>query len=154
MVRKKNLGGKNLGQKYFVPNQLVVKNNLFPRVYKIENTKLKCVLWIALSSTSQKIHLIVGGVYVPGPSSKFSDIHDYDIISEDIILLNQKYRCPFVLLGDFNSRTGNLDDLSKNNTVENEMNIEQMRHSLDQKTDTYGRNLITLCNDFNFGIFS
>ena len=114
-------------------------------MYKIENTKSKCILWIALGSASQKIHLIVGGVYVPGPSSKYSNIHDYDIISEDIILLNQKYRCPFVLLGDFNSRTENLDELSQNNTIEK-------RHSFDQKIDTYGRNLISLCNDFNFGI--
>ena len=124
-----------------------VKNNLFSTVYKIENTKSKCVLWIALGSTSQKILLIVGGVYIPGPSSKFSNIHDYDIISEDIILLNQKYKCPFVLLGDFNSRTGNLDNLSQNNTIEK-------RHSLDQKIDTHGRNLIALCNDFNFGILN
>ena len=131
-----------------------VKKELFPTIYKIENTKSKCILWIALGSTSQKIHLIVGGVYIPGLSSKFSNIHDYDIISEDIILLNQKYRCPFVLLGDFNSRTGNLDDLSQNNIIAKGLNIEQKRHSLDKKIDTHGRNLIALCNDFSFGILN
>ena len=133
---------------------VLVKTGLFPTIFKIENTKSKCIIWIALGFSIEKIQLIVGGVYIPGPSSKYSDIHDYDIISEDIILLNQKYRCPFVLLGDFNSRIGNLNELSQNNNKENGTNIEQKRQSLDRKIDTHGRKLIALCNDFNFGVLN
>ena len=33
MVRKKTWGEKNLGRKYFVPNQFLVKNNLVPNLW-------------------------------------------------------------------------------------------------------------------------
>ena len=134
-----------------------VKTGLFPTIFKIENTKSKCILWIALGFSPHKISLVVGGVYIPGCNSKFSHIYDYDIISEDIIFINSKFKCPFVLLGDFNSRTGKLDDfLSQNKAKEslNNMGLETQRFNLDEKIDTHGRNLINLCNDFNLCILN
>ena len=136
---------------------IFVKTNLFPSIFKIENTKSKCVLWVALGFTSQKIQLIVGGVYIPGSNSKFSDVNDYDIICEDIILLNTRYKCPFVLLGDFNSRTGKLDDLLLQNDAKQSLQnlgLDINRQNSDEKVDPYGRNLINLCNDLNFGILN
>ena len=134
-----------------------VKSGLFPTILKIENTKSKCVLWVALGFSPQKIQLIVGGVYIPGSNSKYSDANDYDIISEDIVALNSKYKCPFVLLGDFNSRTGKLDDFLLQNTAKESfqnLNIETKRYNCDDKIDGNGRNLINLCNDFNLGILN
>ena len=136
---------------------VLIKSGLFPTIQKIENTKSKCILWLALGFSPQKIQLIVGGVYIPGSTSKFSDANDYDIISEDMFTLNSKYKCPFVLLGDFNSRTGKLDDfLLQNTTKENfqKLNIETKRYNSDEKIDSNGRNLINLCNDFNLGILN
>ena len=49
---------------------------------------------------------------IPGESSKHVDRNDYDIICEDIVLLYAMYDCPFVLLGDFNSRTATLNDFA------------------------------------------
>ena len=134
-----------------------VKTGLFPTIFKIDGTKSKCILWVALGFSLQKIQLILGGVYIPGSNSKFSNVYDYDIICEDIIFLNSKYKCPFVLLGDFNSRTGKLDDfLSQNNAKEDlqKIGLETKRFNCDEKIDTNGRNLINLCNDFNFGILN
>ena len=136
---------------------LFVKTNLFPSTFKIENTKSKCILWVALGFSVQKVQIIVGGVYIPGASSKFNDVHDYDIICEDIMLLNSKYKCPFVLLGDFNSRTGKLDDILSQNLAKNSLQkfgLDFKRYSCDEKIDTNGRNLINLCNDFNLGILN
>ena len=136
---------------------IFVKKGLFPTIFKIENTKSKCILWVALGISLQNIQLIVGGVYIPGSSSKFSDVNDYDIISEDILFLNSKYGCPFVLLGDFNSRTGTLDDFQLQNDskeILQNLGLEINRYNCDKKTDTNGRNLVSLCNDFNFGILN
>ena len=136
---------------------IFVKKGLFPTIFKIENTKSKCILWVALGISLQNVQLIVGGVYIPGSSSKFSDVNDYDIISEDILFLNSKYGCPFVLLGDFNSRTGTLDDFQLQNDskeILQNLGLEINRYNCDKKTDTNGRNLVSLCNDFNFGILN
>ena len=94
-----------------------------------------CVLWTLLGSSQSNIHFIIGSVYVPGYNSKFANENDFDKISEDILAFREKYNCPFILMGDFNSRTGSTT-----------------RISMDKKIDTYGRNLITMCNDCNLKI--
>ena len=91
---------------------LLVKTGLFSNAKQIKNTKSKCVLWVALGMDQNTTSVIVGAVYIPGESSKHVDKSDYDIISEDIVTLYAMYNCPFVLLGDFNSRTSTLNDFS------------------------------------------
>ena len=84
----------------------------------------------------QEVVFIVGAVYIYCTSSIHNDDNEYDIISEDIVALHSQYDCPFVLLGDFNSRTGKLDDLvSQNHTKENffSLGLETERYNCDQK---------------------
>ena len=132
---------------------ILVKKGLFPYIKKIEKTKSKCILWIVLGLSPQKIFLIVGAVYIPCRSSIHNDKSDYDIVCEDIVSLYAKYDCQFVLLGDFNSRTGKLDDFLSQNLVRQrfeDLGLETERYNCDIKVDSNGRSLINMCNDLNF----
>ena len=63
----------------------------------------------------------------------------------------------FILLGDFNSRTGKLDDLLVQNDAKEclqNLGLDINRQNSDEKIDPQGRNLINLCNDLNFGILN
>ena len=99
-----------------------------------------CVLWVLLGHSESKLNFIVGSVYIPCYNSKFSNENDFDKISEDILVFREKYNCPVILKGDFNSRTGNLGD---SNTP---------RANKDEKIDTYGRNLVKMCKELNLKI--
>ena len=122
---------------------ILIKSGLFSYSQKLCG-KSKCVMWILLGSSETSLNFIIGAVYIPGYNSKFSDQNDFDIISEDILVFRDKYNLPFVLMGDFNSRTSNLNPT--NNPP------AHMRRSKDTKVDTYGRNLIKMCSDLNLTI--
>ena len=100
-----------------------------------------------LGSSEIKLHFINGAVYIPGYDSKFLDENDFDIISEDILTFREKFNIPIVLMGDCNSHTGNLGDgfISDSFSVTSRVNK-------DQKIDTYGRKLVTMCKDLNLKI--
>ena len=125
---------------------LMVKNDLFPFTKKLTATS-PCVLWVLLGSSESQIHFILGSVYIPGYNSKFADENDFDKISEDILGFREKYNCPSILMGDFNSRTGNLS-----NFLDTELCTATPRVNKDEKIDTYGRNLVKMCRDLNLKI--
>ena len=134
---------------------MLVKTRLFPYIQKMDKTKSKCILWVALGASHDVIYLIVGAVYIPCVSSIHNDVSDYDTISEDMVALHAKYNCPFLLLGDCNSRTGKLDDFLSQNSVKHtfqSLGLETKRYNCDEKVDVNGRHLIDLCNDLNLCI--
>lgn len=136
---------------------ILIKTGLFPFITKIKTTKSKCVLWIALGLSPQKIILVVGSIYIPCEGSIHNDPNDYPIICEDIVALYSKYDCPFVLLGDYNSRTGDLDDfLSQeiNKQKFQDLGLETERYNCDKKVDSNGRSLIKMCNDLSLCILN
>ena len=105
-------------------------------------------MWLLLGSSEVKLHFIVGAVYIPGYDSKFADENDFDIISEDILTFREKFNLPFIIMGDFNSRTDNLSDCHVNPDIF----PATPRVNQDKKLDTYGRKLITMCHDLNLKI--
>ena len=127
---------------------LLIKNGLFSFTKQLTGTS-SCVLWVLLGSSESNIHFIIGSVYIPGYNSKFSDENDFDKISEDVLSFGEKYNCPFILMGDFNSRTANLTD-----SLENNRGQPYLRISQDTKIDTYGRALINMCNLLNLKIIN
>ena len=134
---------------------MLVKTGLFPYIQKMDKTKSKCILWVALGASHNVIYLIVGAVYIPCVSSIHNDVSDYDTISEDMVALHAKYNCPFLLLGDCNSRTGKLDDFLSQNSVKQtfqSLGLETKRYNCDEKVDVNGRHLIDLCKDLNLCI--
>ena len=113
---------------------VLLKNNFFSYTKKLYG-KSKCVLWLLLGSSEVKLHFILGAVYVPGYDSKFSDENDFDIISEDVLSFREKFNLPFILMGDFNARTGNLTD-RQNTDSDTDSSPPIPRVSKDQKIDT------------------
>ena len=77
---------------------------------KIENTCSECILWIKLDKDVTGFELILGAVYLPCEGSIY---HHHDIFSDiarDLITLKSEFDVPVCLIGDFNARTGLLDD--------------------------------------------
>ena len=126
---------------------LLIKNEIFSYRKKL-NGKSPCVLWLLIGSSEHKLNFIIGSVYIPGYDSKFADQSDFDIISEDILTFRERYNCPFLLMGDFNARTGILDDSVDSSVTKH----ATPRTNADKKVDTYGRNLIKMCKDMNLKI--
>ena len=122
----------------------LIKNDVFTFSKKLSG-KSPCVLWLLLGSSERKINFIVGSIYIPCYGSKFSDENDFDKISEDLLLFGEKYNCPFILMGDYNSRTGNLPDVLDPSPL-------YARSNMDTKIDTHGRRLVKLCTEFNLKI--
>ena len=125
---------------------ILLKNDFFSYT-KILHGKSKCVFWLLLGSSEVNLNFIIGAVYIPGYDSKYSDEHDFDIISEDILNFQNKFNLPFLLMGDCNSRTGNMSDCLSADGLS-----PIPRLSKDQKIDTYGRKLVTMCRDLNLKI--
>ena len=132
---------------------ILIKNGLFAYTKKL-NAKSKCVMWVLLGSSECNLNLIIGSVYIPGYDSKFADPSDFDIICEDILTLQEKYNIPFILMGDFNARSGNLSDRPDHLDAHNTDLPVAPRFSKDKKVETYGRNLIKMCRDLNLKIIN
>ena len=109
--------------------------------------KSKCVLWLLLGTSEHNLLFIIGSVYIPGYNSKYADQNDFDIISEDILSFRNTYNCPFILMGDYNARTG---DLSANTDLSGP--VINVRRNCDKKVDVYGRNLVKMCKDLDLHI--
>ena len=79
---------------------VLLKKDYF-KYQKTLKGKSKCVLWILIGSSEQKLLFIIGSVYIPGYNSKFADQNDFDFISEDILSFRNTYKCPFFINGRF-----------------------------------------------------
>ena len=137
---------------------VLVKNGLFNYTQKLK-LKSKCVLWVALGASINNISFVIGAVYIPGDCSKFADPYDFEVICEDILTLKNKFNCPLIAMGDFNARSGKLNDFEDLSELDiqlkgqlEKIGITTDRFSLDKKIDTYGRNLIKMCNDSDLKI--
>ena len=131
---------------------LLIKSSVFTYRKKL-NTRSRCVLLYVLGSSESNINFIAGSVYVPGDGSKYADPNDFDIISEDLLTIQSKYNSPFILMGDFNARSGNLGDLIGDpDTNDVEFRPPTPRFSKDKKVDVHGRNLVKMCRDLNLKI--
>jgi hypothetical protein len=126
---------------------LLLKRDLFS-YKKILKGKSQCILWLLLGSSEYNLYFIIGSVYIPGYNSKFADENDFDIISEDILFFSEKYNCPFIIMGDYNARTGNLGDCV--DLVD--PTVTTYRSNNDKKVDSYGRNLIKMCKELDLRI--
>ena len=104
----------------------------FSQKMKLKST---CVLWVALGLSINNVYFVVGAVYIPGDCSKFADPNDFDLISEDILTLKNKFNSRIILLGDFNARTGNRSDfdLSSDYGVQLKDNLQKHGISIDRK---------------------
>ena len=133
----------------------------------IKGTNCEWVLWIKVSNFKNKYNFLLGSVYIPGETSVYHNSSVYDILLCDMLDLYSKYDLPFVLMGDFNSRTGNRSDLlpiekqvtvSTGYTDEHTNYIEQLELTIRSNSDNIlnknGQGLLSLCQTLNLRILN
>ena len=119
------------------------------------------VLWVKILDK-----FILGAAYIPHQNSIYHYSNIFDDIAFDISILKGKYELPFVMAGDFNSRTGlqvgALNDImileKQDDTLEehtynfpdivntlNSLNMPVKRNSNDIAKNDNGKNLMELC---------
>ena len=112
-------------------------------------------------------------MYIAPEGSKFHDVDVYDVLSEDIINISCSYAdLPICLIGDFNSRTGQLNDfLSFEDCISSEvgfdvvgskhvvteqsletLGIHTSRVNSDNFVNNNGRKLVELCKGMDLKI--
>ena len=153
----------NKSEKYRLPGvhglQVYIKNPFATHCSKINNIKFLCeaVLWIKISND-----LILGALYVPNQNSPYYCSQFFDDMALDICSIRTKYDLPLMLVGDFNSRTGTMNDIMLNETFDDvldisnflypnildtfkRLNIPISRTNKDRPTNNNGEDLIDLC---------
>ena len=125
-------------------------------------SKSDCAIWLQLRVPDSNCKLIIGSVYVPHEGSIHFDQGLFEDLCSDIVEFKAQHDEPILLMGDFNARTGSVDDfiLYDNNAAEicgidvhdYELNDEcintggvEERHNLDTFVNNNGKNLIELC---------
>ena len=83
------------------------KKHLCNDIIQIEKTNSMCVNWILIKNYD----FILGTVYIPPSNSEYYNDDLFDDIIDDMSYITSQYDKPYVLIGDFNARTGNIDDI-------------------------------------------
>ena len=115
------------------------------------------MIWIKIAET-----FILGALYLPYEGSIYYKRGVFEDLTMDICSIKSQYDLPLLLIGDFNSRTGLLNeiwmlethddllDLSYFNypdiiNIFNSLNIPIKRANKDKKTNNNGHKLIEMC---------
>jgi hypothetical protein len=148
---------------------ILVKNSISDYVTVLEETTSNCVLWLHIKQEVCGREVIISGVYIPGECSYLYEASQFDDITDDIVSLQAKVDALIALLGDFNARTGLLDDFmeiedkvelvcdvdeelcTKNDMLES-IGIVTDVFNEDKRVNNNGRNLIELCKCFDLKI--
>lgn len=132
------------------------------------------VLWLKVQQEALGLNFILGAVYLPHEGSAFCDDDIFDDLGNDIVNINAKYDLPIILAGDFNARTGSIDDfvdvedkvftecdidLISNEDLNtrgdlNNQGICTVRSNADRNVNNNGLNLIEICRSFNLKIMN
>ena len=158
----------------------VIKENVFDHILPIKSTLSDFIFWLELGIEKNHPMFILGNVYIPCETSPYFHVNIFDEILRDILNIRTKTDLPFILLGDFNSRTGTekdfLDFDPKIDTTLGEQEefsncLKDLglldRFNCDKKVNKNGENLLELCracdlkivngrfgNDKNVGAFT
>ena len=89
---------------------MLIKNDKEKYVTLIEDTASDSLLCIKFCNRETKNDFILCAVYIPHEGSPYCSSDVFDVIADDLMNLNVKYALPIILAGDFNSRTGLLND--------------------------------------------
>ena len=68
------------------------------------------ILWVKFDKEAFGFECAIGSVYIPCETSKYKDKGKFEVIYDDINSITAINDIPICLVGDFNSRTGELDD--------------------------------------------
>ena len=141
---------------------LYVKENLYENVTILCNeTNSESILWCKINQQSSSLSFILGVVYLPHEGSIYHHNEVFDNLIFDIASLKSTYNLPFVLTGDFNSRTGITSDFIDVDEILSELcgidleenfrdsfvnnNIPVDRYNQDSVINENGKKLIEAC---------
>ena len=139
--------------------QVYISDRIANKCSAIYNKDFLCksALWINISD-----QFILGSLYVPCQNSKHHYNDYFEDLASDIDLIKESLDLPFLLIGDFNSRTGTLNEimiLESDDNIFDEtyfkyrdyidilkhLNLPVNRVSKDKTNNNNGRALIELC---------
>ena len=140
---------------------LFIRNNIFDNIEICPGTLSDCTLWVKLVVGHTNLQFFLGVVYIPHENSVYYSNDLFETLLLDIAHLKSNQDIPFLLIGDFNARTGLLNDfLHIEPTVtevcglESDIDIEgifkvngipTLRFNEDLGVNKNGRHLIELC---------
>ena len=87
---------------------MYITNHLAKTCTQISDKDFYCnlVIWIKVAEC-----FILGALYIPYEGSRFHNTSIYDELSLDICTIKSKFDLPILLMGDFNSRASNANDI-------------------------------------------
>ena len=88
----------------------IIKENVFNHILPVKSTLSDFIFWMELGIEKNHPMFILGNVYIPCETSPYFHANIFDEILRDILNIRTKTDLPFLLLGDFNSRTGTEKD--------------------------------------------
>ena len=126
------------------------KNHLHIEVLKdfVTDTHIWCTLPIKTDE-----HILLCTVYIPPENSDYANSCVFNQLEEDMVALETIFpSCKFLITGDFNARTGLLDDFCKDSPflpnhcdeAFEDSSADTKRFSVDQVCNNYGKLLINL----------
>ena len=126
--------------------------------------------WFKVDKELLGYEFILGAIYVPHEASVYFDQDCFDDLSSDLITLSSKQDIPICIAGDFNARTGKLNDflvsdddkfdnsfhmhLKESIDMLNDLNIPLRRTNMDSKINNNGYKLLELCINFDLRILN
>ena len=154
---------ENRTKKYPLPGihglHVYITNHLADTCIQVPDNDFYCnlVIWIKVAES-----FILGALYIPHEGSKYHNNTIYDELSLDINNIKNKYDLPILLMGDFNSRTSNANDImmieAQDNILDasnfkypnfvnvlNSLGMPVKRTSKDTTINNNGRSLIKMC---------
>ena len=144
-----------------------VNMNISEKVELVKPSDNEYVQWLKVNESVLGYDLVIEAVYIPPPDSLFSSGDEFNLILCDLLDIKCSHNSKICLVGDFNSRTGNLpdqlepdrhlfsatgledhrDELLIDNTFLNKLNIPTTRHNDDKIVDTNSKKMIEFCMD-------
>ena len=150
---------------------ILVKDCLVKHCSKTTDSVSDCVLWLHLAIPGSNCKFTLGSVYIPHEGSIHFEQSMFDDICTDIAQLKAQSDAPILLLGDFNARTGKMDDfilyddraaaLCGVDTNDHELSDNctsydfcEKRYNKDVHVNNNGKQLIDLCISLNLKILN
>ena len=134
-----------------------IKDNLATKCKLINDDDFRSnnVIWVNIAN-----NFVIGAVYLPHERSDHHHVDVFDDLISDIGLV-QNYDLPILMMGDFNSRTGEQNDiniLDHSDILDNykfpnilnileKANIPLERKNNDKKSNNNGTKLINMCKN-------
>ena len=153
---------------------ILINEQIYDSVEVLTNDS-EFVSWIKIKGSlfNSTEDVIIGVVYIPPEGSDYSTIDSFNDLETELLSMRNSSKYVY-LIGDFNARTGDKQDIFIPNLNENEqelfgiddevaqylneaqalnaMNVPLVRNSMDKSKNNYGNALLELCKNSNMYI--